>query len=395
MAISPVIIGALGATKTNFETSVRNLFANNEQGFFYDPNDLSTMFQESAGITPVTAVGQPVGIILDKSKGLVFGPELFNQVVNFSTWTAVSGGVSTSGNTFTTSGSGGYFKSLLEIGVSSTKSYQVRIVGTCTVAHMIRNRANTAGTFVTQAGDFDITVVAPLLFSSPSLYFYLQDAGTMTVNSISIKELAGNHAYQATSAQRPILRKNAVTGAYYLEFDGSDDFLATRNVDFTATDKISLFAGVRKLVDNAQMIAELSVNTSQNTGAFHFVSGTDGGGIGYVSMAVGTSAANVGRAARSFTYSGTDTAVLSVKHDISGDLSSMRRNGVAGINGTDDKGEGNFGNYPFYMGRRGGTSLPFSGHIYNLIGVGRLATENETVAIEKELAKRTGVTLNV
>ena len=59
------------------------------------------------------------------------------------------------------------------------------------------------------------------------------------------------------------------------------------------------------------------------------------------------------------------------------------------------QGTGNYGNYPLYIGRRGGTQLPFNGHIYGLIGVGKLATDNETVDIEKELAKRTGVTLNV
>jgi hypothetical protein len=44
-----------------------NLFASGEQGAWYDPSDFSTMFQDSAGTTPVTAVGQPVGKILDKS----------------------------------------------------------------------------------------------------------------------------------------------------------------------------------------------------------------------------------------------------------------------------------------------------------------------------------------
>ena len=34
---------------------------------WYDPSDLSTMFQDAAGTTPVTAAGQPVGLILDKS----------------------------------------------------------------------------------------------------------------------------------------------------------------------------------------------------------------------------------------------------------------------------------------------------------------------------------------
>lgn len=43
------------------------LFASGEQGVWYDPSDFSTMFQDSAGTTPVTAVGQPVGKILDKS----------------------------------------------------------------------------------------------------------------------------------------------------------------------------------------------------------------------------------------------------------------------------------------------------------------------------------------
>ena len=54
--------------------SPTSLFANGEQGVWYDPSDLTTLFQDSAGTTPVTAVEQPVGLMLDKSKGLVLGP---------------------------------------------------------------------------------------------------------------------------------------------------------------------------------------------------------------------------------------------------------------------------------------------------------------------------------
>jgi len=43
------------------------LFAGGEQGAWYAPSDLSTLFQDSAGTTPVTADGQPVGLALDKS----------------------------------------------------------------------------------------------------------------------------------------------------------------------------------------------------------------------------------------------------------------------------------------------------------------------------------------
>lgn len=35
--------------------------------WWYDPSDLSTLFQDSAGTTPVTADGDPVGRVLDKS----------------------------------------------------------------------------------------------------------------------------------------------------------------------------------------------------------------------------------------------------------------------------------------------------------------------------------------
>ena len=52
------------------------LFASGEQGAWYDPSDLTTMCQDTAGTTPVTATGQTVGLLLDKSQGLVLGPEL-------------------------------------------------------------------------------------------------------------------------------------------------------------------------------------------------------------------------------------------------------------------------------------------------------------------------------
>lgn len=43
------------------------LFTGGFLGGFYDVSDKSTLFQDSAGITPVTASGQPVGRVSDKS----------------------------------------------------------------------------------------------------------------------------------------------------------------------------------------------------------------------------------------------------------------------------------------------------------------------------------------
>ena len=52
---------------SNSQKPITKLFANGEQGFFYDPSDMGTMFQDAAGTIPVTAAGQPIGLIRDKS----------------------------------------------------------------------------------------------------------------------------------------------------------------------------------------------------------------------------------------------------------------------------------------------------------------------------------------
>lgn len=46
--------------------SLAALFANGEPGVWYDPSDLSSMYQDAAGTIPAV-YGQPVGLILDKS----------------------------------------------------------------------------------------------------------------------------------------------------------------------------------------------------------------------------------------------------------------------------------------------------------------------------------------
>lgn len=57
----------LTRSQQNPEALIRGLFANGEQGGWWDPSDLSSMFQDSAGTTPVIAAGDPVGMIRDKS----------------------------------------------------------------------------------------------------------------------------------------------------------------------------------------------------------------------------------------------------------------------------------------------------------------------------------------
>lgn len=51
----------------DIDTAIKALFAGGKQGIWLDPSDLSTMFKDAAGTQPVTANGDPVGLIKDKS----------------------------------------------------------------------------------------------------------------------------------------------------------------------------------------------------------------------------------------------------------------------------------------------------------------------------------------
>lgn len=44
-----------------------SLFSSGQAGLWYEPSDISTLYQDSAGTTPVTAATQPIGKIVDKS----------------------------------------------------------------------------------------------------------------------------------------------------------------------------------------------------------------------------------------------------------------------------------------------------------------------------------------
>jgi hypothetical protein len=257
--ISSAISGVFERPRRVFSPS--SLFAAGEQGVWYDPSDLSTLYQDAAGTTPVTAVEQPVGRMLDKSG-------------------------------------------------------------------------------------------------------------------------RGNHATQTTSTSRPVLKQDA-GGQYYLKFDGVDDSMVTNSIDFTATDKMTVFAGVRKLGSSSGFIAELSANSQTIPGSMYLQQFTD---TKYYFRSHGTIAVQVGSPA----YASPLTHVLTGRGDISGDSVTLRVNGAQVAQSTADQGTGKYGNYPIYIGRRGGTEGPFNGHIYGLIVRGAATTATRIAQTERWVNKKTG-----
>ena len=262
--------------RESFNQLIKSIFANGEQGFAYDPNDLSTMFQNAAGTVPVTAVGQPVGLILDKSG---------------------------------------------------------------------RN----------------------------------------------------NHAAQTTSASRPILRQNAITGAYYLEFDGTDDYLiaAKNNLKFLHDGTGATgFVGFKP---SGAVVYHTLLNTGNlgsSTTVGYVLAQDDRAGNGNILNMVSNSSGALHVQNVYGTGISANPRVVSFKNKIG--IHALRLNGTEVLNSSTENGAPNpsVSTNDLWIGRAP-YGNPLHGHLYGLVCISRLAIDSETAAIEKELAKRLGVTLSV
>jgi hypothetical protein len=156
---------------------------------------------------------------------------------------------------------------------------------------------------------------------------------------------------------------------------------------------VQVFGAVRKLSDaTARLLVELSATVGANAGAF-YVAAPEDVLRRYATLSRG-SAGSTGLQRADITSAGSapDTCVLTGSHDIAGDLSAIRRNGVAGTNGTADKGAGNFnpsGTYPLNVGARNGSSLFFNGNTYGALVIrfsGANLSADTITAVETLLA---------
>jgi hypothetical protein len=182
---------------------------------------------------------------------------------------------------------------------------------------------------------------------------------------------------------------SAVTAPYGLQYDGVDDFLQTASVDFTATDKMAVVMGVRKLSDASQgVIVELSASAISNNGSFAIVAPSSGTAPNYVYASKGTT--SVVSAVSALSFAAPITNVVSGISDIAADNCVVRCNGAdSGLTAT-DQGTGNYGNYALFFGRRGGSSSPYNGLDFGGVCVGKTLTATQLANIERWVNQRTG-----
>lgn len=458
----------------SLEAAVRALFSSGQQGAWYDPSDITTLYQDSAGTTPCTMPGQgsaiPVGLMLDK--------RLQRQELAVTGWAKTSGDgtVTVNGNVVTISGA----TTTTRVDIASP-GWVIGDYADISLTGDISG-ATSPALYVGGGDVYSALSGAKSLknmIRSTTLLRVQIDSGSATFTLSSRGRVPGNHAYQTTPTSRPILSarvnillatatlstqsvttaatnyrlyftgtgsvalSGTATGTYsagthtitctagtltltvtgsvltadlraanesaslpvyqrvadantydttgfglYLAVDGSDDFMVTNSIDFSASDKVFVAAGVRKLSNTGeQCLAELSATDSGNNGMFYLSGNFFGSDIGWRSK--GTTARSV---------SGAAAAPISVvalgTGDISGDSAILRVNGVQATPNTSDQGTGNYGSYPLYLFRRGGSSLPFNGRFYGaVIRGGTLPSDAQIVQTERYLAGKTGVVL--
>lgn len=214
---------------------VAGLYAQDRRGIWYLPGDFNTLYQDYPGTNAVTAIGQPVGMILDKRQGPVPGPQLVSNpgpYTNTAPWVGTNGAALSvdNGNLVVTSGSFGYPYARVDPLLNVGKTYLARMVAwkdasvsqTVWVGWISGAPVIIIGTTPRQysflyraAGTAGPAVFFSIANAIPGLRAYL--------SSITVEEIPGSHAEQATAVSRPRIRQD-LSGAYNLQYDGIDDF---------------------------------------------------------------------------------------------------------------------------------------------------------------------------
>lgn len=210
--------------KRSLANQVARIFANGQDGFWYDPL-LQYLKKESTGVTDVSAAEDPIGLWIDRSKGAGLGAELVTLAADreFTSdtgywskgagWSVGSGlaSITVSASTNAISRSLGTTGKLFQI------TYTIASVG---AQGFTAYCGGTLGPVHTSAGTYTVRLVCGT--TNTLIGIAASAAGTTgTIDSISIKLQDGNHSIQATAPARPTYRLDS--GLPYAAALGTDD----------------------------------------------------------------------------------------------------------------------------------------------------------------------------
>ena len=245
----------LAGQRMNLGYLIRSMFSNNEVGFAYDPNDLTTLYQDAAGTIPVTGAGQHVGLVLDKSRGLVLGPELWND--SLATLTGESQRLSP-----------GVYRIYSSSGAASGVTLPSQTPNKFRVVEFtVDSVTNAGGGICVESSTGQLAIYTPgryrVIASStyPNVFIKRLGVCDFTISNVSVKELPGNHAYQTTPSMRPLLQNSPRK----IDYDGVDDKLtASLPAQLTGCTVIRAVPSV-----GAQILTNQTITTPYNDSTDH------------------------------------------------------------------------------------------------------------------------------
>ena len=205
---------------------VRNALGASLRSMRYPTSDFAGLYQDAAGTTPVTAVGQPVGLMLDRRFGLARGPEIFPSDGD---WTPVAAATATwqGGVLSTISKQFTYDHAERTISVQAGTWYEFKVSKPAEATYQVFS----LGINAPNAGAYgqNHTSTRVVFYSTGATLFIrvgtiVNTVGTPTTwSDFSLREIPGNHASQPTTTARPALR----SGPLRIDYDGVDDYLRT------------------------------------------------------------------------------------------------------------------------------------------------------------------------
>jgi hypothetical protein len=181
-------------------------------------------------------------------------------------------------------------------------------------------------------------------------------------------------------------------GRKYLLANGTSSTGVTAAIDFTGTDKMTVFAAIYKASDAATAaFLELSATANTNNGSFNILAPASAGST-VASYLRGDTAINVNNitgVAAPIKY--VHTGLFDIAQATAAAESVVRINGAASASTGSASGAGNFGNYVLYSFARGGTQLYFSGRDYGTIARGATCGAGQVADVERYLAGLSGL----
>lgn len=192
---------------------------------------------------------------------------------------------------------------------------------------------------------------------------------------------------------------------HYLKFDGVDDSLSTPAINFSAANKMTVWAGAGKTgndTSGGQFICELSNDSSGVVGTFGVDlngAAANGAHIGTFTYGASSTIADASAGSSVAPY----TAVITTQHDLAAASATtaciIRKNGSVLGYGTTAGVSPAGGNFaaaqPLRIGARAGTTLWLTGRMTSLTtrGTTTASTATQVSQMESYVATRAGVTL--